>query len=381
MAYGLFDSRFLDSARIQRIIEEAAPLLERSRPLVYIDRLTQVNATDDELMGRFTSKVYAADVLPDGGKATIYQGGSIELDAYQLANLKLGKRLDQRDLSLLSKLEEMGGRARQEDQYFDWLRNIVTTLLFGIRQRMNHLACSMMIDNFSYSKYGVISAGTWGMPSLLNVEYTTPWSSDGGTTVNTAATPINDLMTFDSVDADNYGLGVFDRYTMSTKAFDFMVGTTEFLDKAFLTVGAAFVPTALSIKTKSRADMHPIAERILNKEIILDDAQFRQQNTDGSEFTTRYLPVNQILLDRKTNSSYEMDYGNGVVTESIVAAMVGGAFAIGSNPKMKISGSYGPLGYFTAPTDLDPPAVTAYAVSRGWPRKHRPESTAVFTAW
>jgi hypothetical protein len=78
----------------------------------------------------------------------------------------------------------------------------------------------------------------------------------------------------------------------------------------------------------------------------------------------------------------EWDWGNGVVTESIVSSLIG-APALGEAPaRLDLGGSYGPLGYYTAQSpDMNPPGVNGWAVARGWPRKHVLESSAVLTVW
>ncbi len=76
-----------------------------------------------------------------------------------------------------------------------------------------------------------------------------------------------------------------------------------------------------------------------------------------------------------------MDWGNGIVTETIVAGVMG-APIIGDNPVFSMGGGYGPVGYYTPQAaNLNPPGINGFAVVRGFPRKHVAESTAVLTAW
>lgn len=378
---GLLDSRFLNSARIQRIFEEAAAYLERNRPLVWLDRVQQVNARDDELLGRFTSKTYAAAIINEGSKAPVYKGGEIELVLNSLAKIKHGRKITERELSWLNDLTQRGGIAEQDDQYDRWIRGIGEHLLFGVRQRMNAMIAAMFVDSFDYNAFGVkIEGSVWGMPSALKVTPSALWSTDNGATVNASAVPFQNIQRMDTIDADNYGLGPFDRITMSSTAFDFMCSTTEFANKAFLKLSVAFAPALAALSTGDRAQMKPIAETILGKEIVIDDARYRVQGTDGSEATHRYLPANKVVLDRKSNGPAELDWGNGVIMESVVSALTGGV-TLGANPKMDFSGTYGPLGYFTADQQLNPPEPIAWGVARGWPRRHRPECSAVLTVW
>lgn len=379
----LYDSRFLNSVRIQRIIETAMATLERERPLYYLDRLGLVNATDDELFGRFTSRVFAADIVADGQKANVYEGGKVDLLISSLANFKLGLNIDQAGLNMLNRLSTIP-RAQEEDAWLQWEMRFAETLLQGVRDSMNEVACAMMIDTYSYDRFGVKLAGaTWGMPANLKVTVSPAWSLDAGVTSNVAnAKPVRDMQALDLVDADNYGLGPFDRITMSSTAFHRMVETTEFQTKATAFTGLYFAQAAAAFLTEDRERMRQLAERILGKEIVIDNKTTRRQAADGSQSTTRALPANKVLLDRKSNGAREWDFGNGVLTESIVAEMLGRAPTLGRNPRMSIGGAYGPLGYYTLQAqDLNPPGINGWACVRGFPRKHILECSAVLTVW
>jgi hypothetical protein len=71
-----------------------------------------------------------------------------------------------------------------------------------------------------------------------------------------------------------------------------------------------------------------------------------------------------------------MDFANGVVTESIVAGLmptqVGTIGGLGN-------GVRGPVAYSTVKVDLNPPALTLWAVARGWPRRLLLTATAALT--
>jgi hypothetical protein len=379
---GLNDQQFLNSARIQTIIETAAAYLERTRPLTFLDRLDMVNATDDELFGRFTSRIIAADIIADGQKAAVYEAGSIQLLNHGLPNVKVGQSINQAQINLLSRMQSGLGRAIEEDAAFDWERTFGENLLAGVRERLNMMAASMMMDNFSYNRWGIkLDGASWGMPANLKVTPTVLWSLDGGATPNVNATPITNIFAMDTVDALNYGLGIFDRITMGGATFDFMINSTEFANKVFGLVGAAFIPTSQSIKTASRVEMVELASKLMQKEILIDDKIFRTVNSDGTLNSTRVLPLNKVILDRKQNGRREWDMGNGVVTESIVASMLGGV-TMGQNPKMDVGGAYGPVAYYTAATpDLNPPGINGWAVSRSFPRKFINECSAVLTVF
>jgi hypothetical protein len=382
-ANALYDTRFLNSARLQRIIEVAAPILERERPLLYLDRLNMVNAVDDEIFGRFTSRLFAADIITDGHKAVVYEGGKVDLVLNTLPNIKIGQNLSQATLNLLNRLME-NPRAQEEDALFDWELRFGEILVQGVRERMNEMAAAMMIDSYSYDRFGVKLAGaTWGMPANLKVTVSPAWSLDAGVTSNVAnARPIRDLLSLNEVDAANYGLGPFDRITMSSTAFFRMVETTEFQSRANLFSGINFALAANMLALEDRVRMTNLVGKVLNMEVVIDDKTIRTQSSTGAQSTARVLPANKVLLDRKANGPREWDWGNGVVTESIVSSLIGSP-TLGEQPaRFDLGGSYGPLGYYTAQSpDMNPPGVNGWAVSRGWPRKFVFEASAVLTVW
>jgi hypothetical protein len=383
-ANALFDTRFLNSARIQRILEIAGSTLERERPLTFLDRLNLVNANDDELFGRFTARSFAADIIADGQKAVVYEGGKVDIIVSALANIKEGQNLSQATLNLLSRLSQNNGRAVEEDQLFDWETRFGENLLQGVREAMNEMACAMMIDNYAYNRWGVILSGaTWGMPANLKATVNPAWSLDAGVTSNAAnAHPVQDIFAMDIVDQANYGFGPFTRVTMSTPAFFRMIETDEFKAKMTAFTGLNFALPAAASLTNDRGRMLEVAGRVLEKEVIIDDKVVRRQSADGTQpAPTRVLPVNKVLLDRTSNGPREWDFGNGEVTESVVASLLG-APVLGQNPRLEIGGAFGPLGYYTAQSaDLNPPGVNGWAVARGWPRKHVFECSAVLTVW
>jgi hypothetical protein len=71
--------RWLSSSRFKMIIETLASQLEVRAPLLFLQRIPSVNATDDEIVGRFTGRIYAADVIADGQRAVTYEAGKLEL--------------------------------------------------------------------------------------------------------------------------------------------------------------------------------------------------------------------------------------------------------------------------------------------------------------
>jgi hypothetical protein len=234
----------------------------------------------------------------------------------------------------------------------------------------------MFMDSFSYGRFGVnIQNATWGMPSAFKITTSNAWSS------TSAGTPISDILTIDESTRLQFGI-VFDNLDMSTADFINMIATTEFANKATLMVGsaAAFLLTPAALRTAAVPEMKQLAERILGKTIVLDDTTYYEKNNDGSMTHQRAVPLHKVILSRKEDwgNGRAYDFGNGVVTESLVGDLMGGpANVIGGWPSGQ---QYGPIGYLTqGSTDLNPPSVNAWAVCRAFPRKYIPEMSAVLT--
>jgi hypothetical protein len=111
-----------------------------------------------------------------------------------------------------------------------------------VRWQLNSMAAGMLLDTFSYNRFGInVSGATWGMPANLKVTPSTAWS-------NIAATPISDIFTLQQVAWLNYGI-TYDKITMGLTDFNAMVATTEFANKATLTIGegVAFLLTPAAL--------------------------------------------------------------------------------------------------------------------------------------
>lgn len=364
---GIVGNRFLDNARINRIIQTLASELNIARPLIYISRLPIVNAFDDEIMGRFTGKVIAADIIADDQEAVVQEGLKVELTTTQIPNLKVGQRVGQAALSRMERLQR-ASIVEEENAMADWEQTIARNLLLGVRQRMNAIACAMMIDAFTYDRMGVqITGATWGMPANLKVTPATGWAS-------TSSTPIADAFSMDAVAQDSYGM-MFDTMTLSSLNFTQMTNTTEFANKAALVLGAGFLTASSALLTGDRTRMQALAGQILNKRIVIDDATYTERSNSGVPSTTRYLPQHKVLLSRSQDegNGNVMDFANAIVTESIVASMMA------NGPEGLGGPQYGPIAYWTGRPDLNPPDIVGWGVARGWARKIVPEATAVLT--
>jgi hypothetical protein len=364
--------RFLSSARLNRIVGTLAAELEIKRPLIWLERLPLVPADDDELTGRFTGKILAADIIADDQKAVVNENLTLELITNVIPNVKHGERIGQKLLNRLQRLKE-GTLAvtSGENRLKDWEMQIAENIILGIRWRLNAMACAMMMDTFTYNRFGVQIAGaTWGMPSDLKVTVATAWGANP-----TTADPLGDILAIDQTARLKYGIE-FDTVTMGTLDFREMTATTSFANRASLILQAHFLTGPNALLTRADPQMKQLAQQILGKEIVLDDAVYNERANDGTITTTKVLPRYKVVLSRSSDhgNAQAYDMANGTPTEATVADMIGSAPAgLGRE-------QYGPVAYYTPQAeDLNPPGIVAWGVARCFPRKFIPEATAVLT--
>jgi hypothetical protein len=357
--------RFLNSARIAMIIMTLAAKLDLARPLRFLNRVQSVNAFDDEIIGRFTGQVFAADIIADDQEAVTYEAGKLELVVTGIPNVKLGSRIPQAMLNRMASMTARGGTATEENAMTAFENRLAENLVLGVRQRQNALVCAMMVDDLVYDRFGVKIIGSFGTPADLKATPVTPWTS-------TSATPITDIQTMVNYAATVYGQ-VYNRFELSQQDFLYMVKTTEFKNQA-----TALYRTAIDVAAVNTGNiplMRRIAGDLLNMTIEIEDATYNERQPNGKIMRKRVLPEGKVLLSNSEddNNQMVMDLANGIVTESLVAGLTGNA------PEGLGGEQFGPLGYYTGRPDLNPPDVTGWGVARCFPRKHVPEATAVLT--
>lgn len=367
MAGGL---EVLTVARINTVMQALQDQRELPQDLVFLKRTKIVPAVDGEIMARFIGRVMIADLVADDSEAVTYSYQKVQLERTAPPNLKVGTNMTQSMLNQLSAISGTGGVPSQmENSLFDeQMRGTIDGLLLGVRQRMEALIIAMHLDNFNYDRLGIkIQGASWGMPSDLNVTPANAWTDV------TNATPIADIQLTQLTAQVRYGIK-YTRLTMSTTAFRYMIATTEFQTKAKLVLAQLLLGASinlLDIQTNTK-----VASNILGMDIELYDARYWSQDQNGNVTSTAYLPVTKVIMDSpgNDNNGTVQDFANGVVTETVVNSLMGGN-TIGRFT----GGSYGPVGYATAKGDMNPPNITFWGVSRGFPRKYMLQANAVLT--
>jgi hypothetical protein len=249
--------------------------------------------------------------------------------------------------------------------------DVLANLKRGIAQRKEALRIAMLTDTFAYNRLGiVIASATWGMPADLKITTAVAWTDA------TNAVPITDIQNLLRLARVRYGMS-YNRLTMSRQAFDYMIGTVEFQNKAkpFLATGIGFA----NLSTQATSDMMALAVRVIGNGVTIElyDKRYWQQDAAGVTTSANYHPINKVIvtdsnLDGDTQS---WDFAQGEVIEPVVASMLGGG---GWGP-MPAGGTFGPIGYATGPADLNPPNITYWGVDRGFPRKRQIQANAVLT--
>lgn len=359
--------RFLNNARINSIVRVLADELEFKQPLIFLGRTAVVDADDDEIVGRFTGKIFAADIIADDQEAVTYESGAFTFVTNSIPNLKIGQRFSQTMLNRLARMKRNLGQAGDLKFFTDWENTLANNLVTGIRQRVNALICAMQIDSATYNRLGVnIQGATWGMPADLKVTSAVAWDD------HTNATPLTDLQVLAQETApDTYG-EEYNRATMSSRAFRHLTQSVEFQNRVSGELRFNFGNGQLNIRDAGA--MRNLLANIVGLEIEIYDGSYFEKNSTGNVARSRVLPSNKVLLSNTAddNNRAAMDFANGIVTESVVAGLIGDDGGIGGE-------SFGPVSYYSGNQDLNPPDLVAWAVSRGFPRKHRVESTSVLT--
>lgn len=364
--------RFLDSARINRIVRTLADELEAigAKNLVALNRTPVVNADDNEIVGKFKGQFVAADVISDDQEAAVYDTvGQFEFVATEIPNLKLGSRVSQHMINRLARLRQNISGANDVRYFTDWENTLAESLVTGVRQRMNALICAMWLDASSYDRYGIkLTNASWGTPAALKANASVAWTVANYAT----ATPISDILALaNTIAPDTYG-ETYNRITMSSQAFRYILKTTEYQNLFSGELRYSF--GAGQMNMNDFGAHRQMVSNLLGMELEIYDGVFYERSNNGARSQVRYLPANKLVLSNTDddNDTSAMDFANGIVTESVVSPLIGHG-GIGGE-------SFGPIAYFTGNENLNPPDIVAWGVARGFPRKHRETATAVVTA-
>jgi len=355
----------LSAVRVTKIMTALRDKRGTSQPLYFLGKTPIVPAAEGEIMARFLGQVLIADLIADGQRAGIYSAGKLFLEVTKAPNLKIGAALNQDQLAqFLSSIE---GVQVQDDLFPSTETRIIDNLRKGVEQRMEALCVAARVGSVSYDRLGIKMSGVgFGMPADLQITVADEWTD----TAN--ATPVSDIQVAKRIAQVKYGI-VYDRIVLTLAAFNAMVATTEFQNKA-----KPFIPTGITfanLVTSNTDAMKNLATGVLGlKEIVIYDSRYWFEETDGALRSAPFLPINKVILESTAsdNDASVIDFANGVVTEALISRMPGSKIQ-GQLP----ANARGPVGYQTA--EDNPPSVTYWGVGRGFPRRHLQQATACLT--
>lgn len=360
---------------IQGVIDDLVDVSTLPQELLFSRRVPSVSADDGEIIARYNTRVRVAELIMNDQKAIVRSTNPIRLQQTDIPKIKHGTLINESMQNTLARIDRGLAARRDVSLAEDYVARTTAEMLAGVYARQETMLIGMALDAFSYNKLGVqIINGSWGMPSDLKVTPTYLWSDA------TNAIPITDIQTIQNLAQTKYGV-TYNRATMSTTAFTNMTNTVEFRNKAALYAQLVGV-SVNNFPTTDRPTMQALASRMLGgMDFELYDAQVWTEALDGSETGARYLPVNKVILGSSLadNNPTLWDWANGVIPETrpgMVPFLIG-QDGVGSS----FAGEReGPVSYATAATgDGNPPGQVIWAVSRGYPRKHKETITAVLT--
>lgn len=353
--------------RIDKAQTILAEDLFNQQPLIFDDRVPNVDTDDNDILANFKGNVFAADLINDGQRALVYEAGQMTAVKNSIINLKIGSALEQGLLDQLARMNMGAILPDDEGLLGSRINALADNLVRGIRLRRNALKYAMVTGQLNYSRFGIkITNGSWGEPAGIRTIIGTAWS-------NPASTPIANILTQAQYDLDNFG-EVRNRVTMPMSQLNNIVKTDEFANR-FRGLFRFDFPAG-SIDIYNAEQNRQTLGRMLNMTVETHDTSFRVREANGTISTVRVQPSNEVVLWNTADdgAAATWDFANTVVTESLVAGIPG----IAGAPVGLAGRKRGPVSYFTLQDPrLNPPGVVSWAVQRGWVRKHRETAASV----
>lgn len=379
----LNQNEFLNSYRVTGIMQGLQDPRLMQQPLVWNQRIPDVSAVDDEIVGYWQGNPKIADLIADDAKAVIYSLGRFSFETTKIPNLKMGIAINQAQINLLDRLRQNRVSGSDMDMLTGMQNRHIAMVVYGVELRKEALKLAMLMDGYSYDRLGIRLTGvTWGMPSDLKVVPSIAWSS-------TSATPLTDIQTVRRIARVRYGV-TLNRITMSTAALQAMSATTEFINQSKLLGWGLYSATpSATIPLQMDGVIVEMLRRLLSGgdpqggavSIEIDDRRYWTQDTAGAETSNAFQPINVVLLTSTANDGNGMayDFANGVVSEGMVSQLAKGAGA-GPGIAGNVPAIPGPVGYVTlADPSLNPPGMVTWGVARGMPRKYIKPASATLT--
>lgn len=358
----------LGTTRIARAVQLLRDQRETPATLPLLSRAQLVRADDGEIVAKITGTVTIADIVADDAAAMTKSSDPVQLQQVKIPNIKAGRRFTQAQLDLIRRILQGQGGVWETDSLDGFLRDALTRNQRGVEFRMEQLLTAMVCDDLDYDRAGVkISDMSWGMPSDLKVTPATAWTTANKQT----STPIGDILGVMRTGREKYGVA-YDTIMMSSTALDRITESSDFANRAKIFLPSGLDGSLLAGQIQAESDL---LGRMLGMAVEINDNTYADEALDGTRGYTRFLPEAYIVL--MANSAWangDMDFANGVVTESLVGSVAGSSVPGGfSGP------AYGPVSYVEG--SMNPANLCLWSVARGFPRKHWEAATARITGW
>lgn len=368
----------LNNVRINRIVRNLQDELELAKPLTFLNRVPMADVFDNsEILATYTAKIYAADIIMDDSEARIVETGAMDFAAGTnvVPNIKLGRSLTQAQLTRLNYLRQglanVGGDVkdmivRQEIQ-------MARELVQGVRETMNLLCASMFLDGVTYDRFGLKIAAGFRTPANLKVSLVggRQWTQANLATMDA----ITDLQQVNVTAQQQYGR-TYNTVDMPLALFQLIIQSDAFKNQ--IRVYRGMLPTEpvdISIYNLNQAQQ--LFTLISGFNLNLEDKSIVFKNANGTDTSQRVLPANKVLLSNSADFGNDQvwDFAQGLPDEVTVSRLIANTPDVGiENPG---------IAAFYAPNTLtlNPPGITAWAVVKGFPRKHDIHANGVLTVF
>jgi hypothetical protein len=129
--------QLLDSTRLTELIQDRWTNFPETLPLRFIDRLAEVPADDNEIIGTWTNRPSSADIVMDDQAARVIGGGVLELVTNAVPNIKIGREFGQQMINRLDRLAANAGTAGDAAAFRNWRGQTANELAIDVRETMN----------------------------------------------------------------------------------------------------------------------------------------------------------------------------------------------------------------------------------------------------
>lgn len=357
-------------ANATRVLKEQTPMLLKEGKTPWMARTPINDADEDEMTLRYKSRIFAADIVTEDSTALARESGQFTAVQYGSNKLKHGKKLNEKWIRMLRKLEKKQFVGDNEIVSFrGWVGRSLAELHTGANQRVEGMINGMLAGGYHYDRLGLKIDADFGMASENKYVAATPHSS-------TSSTPLKDIVTA-FIDQDVNWNQRFNHITCRYDWITAVVATDEFKAEAARAINPYQLASSIGSMIEARSANYPQQAATIGKlltdmvgwpvTVEVNENVFYEYKNNGAEnwtagAATKYHPDNMLFFTNSSTNAF--DIGNGELVEAILGDM-GCANVIGS---FHGAGFNGPMGYTVKSPDLNPPTITTWVTAWMAPR-------------